>query len=116
MPSDEASRIAEALEATKQLVSELDRRARMTEGILTEIKADLRQVSETATKLSTLIWTGNGSESLLTRLALIERQVAAHENTIKEQRDAQVKFKAALVTSLIGLAATLGAALIALFR
>lgn len=116
MPTDDASRIAEALEATKQIVAELDQRARVTEQILTEIKSDLRQVTDTASRLAQLIWTGNGTDSLLTRMSLIERTVSEQKQQLKESREAQAKFKAALIPALLGLVGTLAAALIALFK
>lgn len=106
--SDESnSRIAEALDATKGLIADLDRRSRITEQLLTEIKGDLKQVSETAARLSTLVWTGNGNDSLITRVSLLERTVKEQAAQIKEAQAEQARFKARLLTAVVGLVGTL---------
>ena len=109
-------RIVEALDATRQLVADLDERSRAQDSMLQEIRHDFRSVTETVERLSTLMWTSNGHDSFVTRLTLAERDMADVKAMLKEHRAAQVRLKAAVLPAMIGLIGAIATALIALLR
>lgn len=112
----ESSRIADALEATKQIVSDLDSRSREADRLLTEIRHDLKTVSEITNKLSVLVWTGNGNDSLMTRVTILERTSSGLSEKLKTAEAEKVKFRTAFLTSVVAALASLGSALIAFLK
>ena len=116
MDEAQAARIAEALETTRTIVKDLDTRSRQQQEVLIEIRHDVRAAGETATKLNTLIFTGNGSKSLMTRVSLLEQNVLRVENSLERERLDKSKVRAAWITSMLALLGTLTAALIALLK
>lgn len=116
MADADAQRIAAALEATQQIVSDLDARSRDADRLLTEIRHDLKSVTETTQKLSVLVWTGNGKDSLMTRMTIMERTVGSLESKLKNSEAEKSKLRTALISSMASVIAALGAAAIALFK
>lgn len=131
MPDDP---IQAALKATREIVSDLDKRSRASEQVLTEIRGDLRQVTETSQRLANLIWTGNGTDSLMTRVTLLEAAVGRLETALHEEQEdrekerataaaaktkeeqAQARVRVAWVTSIISMVTAIACALIALAK
>lgn len=116
MADADAHRIAAALEATQQIVSDLDTRSRDADKLLTEIRHDLKSVTETTQKLSVLVWTGNGKDSLMTRMTLMERTIGNLEGKVKAAEAEKSKMRTAMISSMASVIAALGAAAIALFK
>ena len=131
MPDDP---IQAALKATREIVAELDKRSRASDQVLIQIQADLRQVTETSQRLANLIWTGNGADSLMTRVTLLEGALGRLEEDLREEQDDREKeqerredakakesqsegrIKTAWITSIVSMVTAIACALIALSK
>ena len=116
MPEGDAPRIAEALEATRNLVNTVDERGRDMDRKLSEMSRDLQQIAKVTEHLQVLVWTGNGHDSLLTRVTLIEREVAALSGRMKSSEAEKAKLKVALIGSLTSVAVAILSAVVALLK
>ena len=131
MPDDP---IQEALKATREIVSDLDKRSRASDQVLIQIQADLRQVTQTSQRLADLIWTGNGADSLMTRVTLLEDALSRLEAALREEqadrekekermegakaRETQIegRIKIAWITAIVSMVTAITGALVALSK
>ncbi len=106
-PMPETAKIVEALESTKKIVTDLNDRTRDIELLVRDIQNQLGGVVGVTNKLQTLVWTGNGSDSLTTRVAIMEKNIASVTSSVKELDGEKQKVKTALIASLVALVGTL---------
>lgn len=103
----ETARIVEALESTRKIVTDLHERTRDIELLVRDIQNQLGGVVSVTNKLQTLVWTGNGTDSLMTRVAIIEKGLGSVTASLKELEGEKQKVKTSLIASLVALVGTL---------
>lgn len=103
----ETAKIVEALESTRKIVTDLNERTRDIELLVRDIQNQLGGVVSVTNKLQTLVWTGNGTDSLMTRVAIMEKSVAAIAEGLKSLEGEKQKVKTSMIVSLLALVGTL---------
>lgn len=103
----ETAKIVEALESTRRIVTDLNERTRDIELLVRDIQNQLGGVVSVTNKLQTLVWTGNGSDSLVTRMAIMEKSVTSIADGLKSLEGEKQKVKTSMIVSLLALVGTL---------